>query len=344
MPTIAELALNQGRPAPIDAEVEDAAEFAAFIRFPGRDTDLTDIRECDKYKTVFQKDIAQVWLLTSIDPIIWTPWSGSGVDPTTLHNAIVAALGTDYVKRDGTLAMTGALSFGSNKITSLANGTAASDAAAFGQIPTSIDQLLPAFSIASFTLSGSYYAAVVEVGTTVTLAAAVTYVSGPPTAPTTITDTESGSWTFTTPFASGTRSGTVQKTTHGATLVVTLSATGPAGVKTIASTVTWAARQYWGIGAAGLTAAQVQALGNSQLTVGLFNDFTVSPTNQKVYFMWPRTLGVFETAFTIWHNGLTGAFDSAQSVSITENGTTQLMYLVETTYLQNGIDMRFDRV
>lgn len=49
---------------------------------------------------------------------------------------LVSFLNNSTVHRDGSKTMTGALAMGSNKITGLANGTVATDAAAFGQIPT----------------------------------------------------------------------------------------------------------------------------------------------------------------------------------------------------------------
>ena len=63
----------------------------------------------------------------------------------TNYGDLVSFLNASVVHRDGTKAMTGALAMGSNKITGLANGSAASDAAAFGQIPA--DEEIITFSI-----------------------------------------------------------------------------------------------------------------------------------------------------------------------------------------------------
>jgi hypothetical protein len=46
------------------------------------------------YKAVIQLDNAQIWLLTSIAPVTWSPWSGSGVNPATLTAAILAEIST----------------------------------------------------------------------------------------------------------------------------------------------------------------------------------------------------------------------------------------------------------
>lgn len=54
----------------------------------------------------------------------------------SLSSADIPDISGTYLKRDGSVAMTGALAMGSHKITGLTNGSAASDAAAFGQIPT----------------------------------------------------------------------------------------------------------------------------------------------------------------------------------------------------------------
>lgn len=57
-----------------------------------------------------------------------------------------------FIKKDGTTAFTGDQSMGSHKITNLTNGSSAQDAAAFGQIPTS----LPPSGTAGGELTGSY--------------------------------------------------------------------------------------------------------------------------------------------------------------------------------------------
>lgn len=60
---------------------------------------------------------------------------------TAIEDAVEGATPslTGYVKRDGSAGMTAALPMGANKITGLANGTAATDAATIGQIGTPSD-------------------------------------------------------------------------------------------------------------------------------------------------------------------------------------------------------------
>lgn len=67
--------------------------------------------------------------------------------------AQTAAQNASLPRSGGT--MSGAIAMGSNKITGLANGTAATDAATFGQIP-SVPATLPPSGAASGDLSGSY--------------------------------------------------------------------------------------------------------------------------------------------------------------------------------------------
>lgn len=321
MPNFAELTLNHGRDGAIADVVADSTALAALRRFRGR---IVDFDDGDYGKFVVQLDTLQIWCLTSIIPIYWTPVTGAGVDPTTLHNAIVAALGTDYVKRDGTLAMTGALNAGGNKFTNGAAATAATDFVIKSQVPTSIDDLTPSFSVASFILSGSGYAAVVEVGTTVTLAAAATYVSGPPIAPTTITDTDSGSWSFSTPFASSTRTGSVQKTTNNASLTVTLTATKPNGSSTVtaASAISWQPRVYHGPATPGTyNAAFILALASYNLQPSRACTFTdTMGSGQYDYYAAPSSYGTPTFQYGVLPGGWSIA---ASGVSVTHNGVTQ---------------------
>ena len=58
---------------------------------------------------------------------------------------LVTFLNASVVHVDGSKAMTGALAMGTNKITGLTNGSVATDAAAFGQIPD--DEEIITFSI-----------------------------------------------------------------------------------------------------------------------------------------------------------------------------------------------------
>jgi hypothetical protein len=226
---------------------------------------------------------------------------------------------------------------GGNKLTGLANGVNPQDAAAFGQIPTSIDQLSAAFAIASFTPSGTNYASVVEVGTTLSsLTASATYISGPPSAAS-ITDTDSGSWTISGPsFASGTRSGTVQKTANNAYLTVTLSATGPAGAKTSAVTCYWRPKVYHGVAVPGTyNTAFISALATSNLQSTCAVIYTDNATAGTTFYFAPPSsyatptfwigglqyLGI-RVAANVPHisNGVTQNYDIWQIVEVLGNG------------------------
>ena len=82
--------------------------------------------------------------------------------------------------------MSGAIAMGSNKITGLTNGSAASDAAAFGQIPTT----LPPNGSAGGSLAGTYPNPAIAANVTVT---GLINISGTLTAPTITNGTISGS-------------------------------------------------------------------------------------------------------------------------------------------------------
>jgi hypothetical protein len=187
------------------------------------------------------------------------------------------------------------------------------------------DDILPGFAITGFSLAGTNYAAVVEVGTTISsISATATYQSGPAIVPTGITDTTSGVWTFLTPFASGTRAGSVQKTANNDTWVATLSATGPSGVvKTAGVTVTWSPKIYHGpstVPGGGYNAAFITGLATSVLLPSRACSFTdVMGVNQYDYFALPSSYGTPIFTFGV----LSGGFSLvASSVSVTSNGVT----------------------
>lgn len=62
--------------------------------------------------------------------------TGTDANPVYKYDTYTGVIDlSPYLKKNGTVAMTGNLAMGSHKITGLSNGTAASDAAAYGQIP-----------------------------------------------------------------------------------------------------------------------------------------------------------------------------------------------------------------
>lgn len=158
------------------------------------------------------------------------PIAAGGTAATSAANALsnLGALPT----AGGT--MSGAIAMGSNKITGLANGTASSDAAAFGQIPTA----LPPNGSASGDLSGSYPSPTVAklngVAISAGLATVLSQLGGAATVTTTTTISASyptvlvgpttASQTFTLPTSP--TQGTALMLLHYGTLPCTITAGG----------------------------------------------------------------------------------------------------------------------
>jgi hypothetical protein len=76
---------------------------------------------------------------------------GGGAITSITQNVALIAL-SNYIRKDGTVAFAADQSMGGHKLTNLTNGSAASDAAAFGQIPTG----LPPSGSAGGDLAGTY--------------------------------------------------------------------------------------------------------------------------------------------------------------------------------------------
>lgn len=253
--------------------------------------------------------------------------------------------------RNGSAAMLANLPFGGFKGENLADGTSAMDAVNVRQLNAkvaglSIDDLLPSFTITGFAPTVSV---LVERGTTVSnIGAAASYSRTPASAAVSEAlggsvggDVLSGEWAaMTTPFTSASRSGSVARsgTDLGAnpTLTATLTASnGP--TRTASWTITWASRQYWGVGAAGgLSGAQITSL-TSSISATKLTSFTVSPSSQKVYFAIPKQLGTVVMSLA----GFEAAFNSPTEVAVTSNGVTRTYYLYESTYLLTGTGLVF---
>jgi hypothetical protein len=188
------------------------------------------------------------------------------------------------------------------------------------------DDILPGFAISSFNPAGTNYAAVVEVGTTISvLTATASYVNGPPSAGSiadTGTATISGSWSISTPFAAATRTGTVTSSTNGQAWTATLSATGPAGAKTLAHTTTWLPKVYHGAAAPGTyNAAFIAALTSSNLQPDASVTYTDNAgPGHTFYFALPSSYAA--PIFTV--GGIVYAGSGvATAVSVTSNNVTQ---------------------
>lgn len=202
------------------------------------------------------------------------------------------------------------------------------------------DDILPGFTISSFT-GGS----TVEVGATVTNPSfTAAYSSTPASASITNTDGIDSPHALTTPFTSGTITGTFTKTTVTST-TFTLSAVN--GVtKTATSAISWLPRTFGGVGAASATSsvsasgttavlsngAVLASLGLSASQVGsTFGPF--SPSGQKIYLLLIGSTHTFKDAST----GFAFVFNTPTAVSFVNiNGTTIAMYLYESTNTLTG--------
>jgi len=181
-----------------------------------------------------------------------------------------------------------------------------------------MDDILQGFQITSLGLNVS---TVVEVGTTLSsIAASATYQSGPATSGT-LSDDLGGSWTFLTPFSSGTRSGSVQKLTVNASWVVSLSATESAVTKTGTVTVNWEAKVYHGPSVVGTyNAAFITGLASANLQASRACSFTDNMgSGQYDYFAIPSSYGTPTFVFGVLAGGWALV---ASGVAVTSNGVT----------------------
>lgn len=214
--------------------------------------------------------------------------------------------------------------------------------------------LLHPFSIASFTkTSPNGSQTLYRRGATLSsIAMAATYNSGPPTTAALAHtfggssdpgDINPGTWTFAGPaYSSGSLAGSVKRsgldTGADPTMTVTLTAT-KGSVKTYSVTLTWTSDVWWGVGTAGLsTEAEIKALASTTLQTSRNRTFTVSPSDQKVYYAYPKNYGV--ATFTL--NGFPAAFNAPSEVSLTNvNGVTRTYYLYESVNLLTGTNLSF---
>ena len=84
-------------------------------------------------------------------------------------------------------------------------------------------------------------------------------------------------------------------------------------------TITWYSPFYYGSGAAGLNASQVQALTKSVAVKGT-KAYTFNPTNQVMYFAYPKSYGLISTVLDPNSFDVTGDWVSS-TVSFTNNPT-----------------------
>ena len=199
------------------------------------------------------------------------------------------------------------------------------------------DDILPGFSIGSFSVSGG----VIEVGATITNpTVAASYSSLPASASVTNTDGHDSPLALTTPFAAGTVTGAFEHSAP-ATVTFTLTAVSTGGVtKTATATEQWLFRSFAGLGTAGATAATASGssavLNDSAGTIasaGLFSSiigqtFNLSPSGNNVYIVSP-------TAVSVWRDVNTGfpfAMNAGISFSFTnQNGVVSTYVVYQST-------------
>lgn len=234
---------------------------------------------------------------------------------------------------------------------------AAGDAAAFKYLSAdgnweqiNQDQILPGFSIASFTKTAPNAAQTIYRRTDALAGAALlaSYITGPAIAPTALVNSFGGvpgvntpptAWTFVAPFLVPTPQVpaiSYDGTDLGAdpTWTITLNATSGPGSDSAAITVTWTRDIYWGVSAlATLTGAQVVALSDTILSPNKFRTVALNPVAEFFYYALPQALGAVTmvdlgTGFAV---GLQPAF----SVAIT-SGILSTYDVYRTTFAISG--------
>ncbi|HEY1646289.1 MAG TPA: hypothetical protein VGF75_08100 [Candidatus Saccharimonadales bacterium] len=214
-----------------------------------------------------------------------------------------------------------------------------SDTAVWGNLTQ--DDILPGFSISSFA-GGS----TVEIGAAIVNPAfTASYSSLPDSADITNTDGIDSPLTLTTPFTSGTVTGTFTKSSAGST-VFTLHATKSGNTKTATQTISSLPRNFGGVGTAGATGATASGTTavlagatGTLASAGLFSSpvgvtfGTYTPSGQKVYVLTTGGSHAFKDAIT----GFAFAFNTPTSVSFTnQNGDVVAMDLYESTNTLTG--------
>jgi len=154
-----------------------------------------------------------------------------------------------------------------------------------------LDDIAPAFGITGFSLAGTNYSSVVEVGVVISsITATASYTSTPASG--NITDTQSGSWTLVTPFTSGSRSGTITNTANNSMWLAELSVTA-ATTKTAIVNVYWQPKIYHGVSATGTyNSAFITGLASSNLQSSKAISFTdTMGSGQYDFYALPSSYG-----------------------------------------------------
>jgi hypothetical protein len=213
------------------------------------------------------------------------------------------------------------------------------------------DMIDPGFTISSFAKTAPNAGTLTyRRGDSITgVSSSSTYVSGPPLSAsiansfvgsTSGGDINPGVWTINSPFAIGSLAGTVKR--EGSDLgsdpgmVVTLTANGTVSDQA-SFQVNWTRDVYYGVGVAGLiTEVDIESLAFSVLSSTRVRTLIVSPSNQKVYYAYPKAYGT--ASFTL--NGFPASFNTPSEVSVTNvNGVTSTYYVYESTNLLTGSNL-----
>lgn len=209
--------------------------------------------------------------------------------------------------------------------------------------PLTQDDIAPGFSISSFT-GGS----TVETGTTVTNPSfTASYSHTPNSASITNTDGIDSPLTLTTPYTSGTVVGSFHHTTI-TSVTFTLTAIYTS-TKSATQLISYLARDFGGVGAAGATSSVTASGNNAVLSTGdtlgseglfassgseigqVFGPFT--PSGQKVYLMLLGASHTFKDNVT----GFNFVFNSPTTITFTnQHAAVVTMYLYESTNTLTG--------
>jgi hypothetical protein len=209
------------------------------------------------------------------------------------------------------------------------------------------DDILPGFTIDSFTVSGG----TVEVGATVTNPTiTASYSATPASANVTNTASIDSPLDLTTPFTAGTVVGAFTKTSATA-VDFTLTAVSTGGVtKTAGAAITWEFRTFAGVGTAGATSATASST-NAVLnggagtlpSAGLFGSivgqaFSLTPASQNCYILTPHTASAH--TWKDLNTGLPFAMNAPITFSFTnEEGVASSYDLYQST---NVLSANFD--
>jgi len=185
------------------------------------------------------------------------------------------------------------------------------------------DDILPGFSINSFSVSGTNFASTVEIGTTISNIIAVASYSATPTSAV-IGDSTAAPWAFSSPFTSGSRPGTITYSSNNS-WTATLSATYNSTTKTASVTVNWLTRVYHGPAIPSTyNATFITSLASSNLQGSRATTFTdVMNVGQYDYYAIPTGYGTP----TFIYGVLPGGWSLVQSgILVTNSKGIQISY------------------